>query len=74
MREAGIEAAGCRGDMALAVRRMILQMDRCEIAFVQIGNSDWRRPCARWRPPTFRNVYSPKTPQSAKMNRRVRAK
>jgi hypothetical protein len=45
-----------------------------EIAFEQIGNGDRQRPCARWRPPTFRNVYSPKTPQSAKMNRRVRAK
>src|SRR5262245_56556850 len=31
-------------------------------------------PCARWRPPTFRNVYSPKTPQSVQMNKRIRAK
>ena len=35
-----------------------------EIAFEQIGNGDRQRPYARWRPPTFRNVYSPKTPQS----------
>jgi hypothetical protein len=52
----------------------LLQMDRCEIAFVQIGNSDWRRPCARWRPPTFRNVYSPKTPQSPHVNKFIGAK
>jgi hypothetical protein len=36
-----------------------------EIAFEQIGNGG-QRPFARWRPPTFRNVYSPKTPQSGK--------
>jgi hypothetical protein len=46
MREAGIEPARCRGDMALAVRRMILQMDRCEIAFGQIGNGDRQRALA----------------------------
>ena len=35
-----------------------------EIAFEQIGNGDRQRPYVRWRPPTFRNVYSPKAPQS----------
>jgi hypothetical protein len=45
-----------------------------EIAFVQIGNSDRQRLCARWRPPTFRNVYSPKTPQSAHAKAAHRAK
>jgi hypothetical protein len=57
---------------AMAVRHWMIL--KGEIAFEQIGNGDRQRPCARWRPPTFRNVYSPKTPQSAKMNRRVRAK
>src|SRR5262245_52369090 len=51
---------------AMAVRHwMILQG---EIAFEQIGNGNRQRPCARWRPPTFRNVYSPKTPQSAQIS------
>src|SRR5262245_23381763 len=48
---------------AMAVRHwMILQG---EIALGQIGNGDRQPPSARWRPPTFSNVYSPKTPQSA---------
>ena len=48
---------------AMAVRHwMILQG---EIALGQIGNGDRQQPSARWRPPTFSNVYSPKTPQSA---------
>src|SRR5262245_60372850 len=28
----------------------------------RIGNGDSQQPCARWRPPTFSNDYSPKTP------------
>jgi hypothetical protein len=57
---------------AMAVRHwMILQG---EIALGQIGNGDRQQLGARWRPPTFSNVYSPKTPQSTQINKRVRAK
>jgi hypothetical protein len=38
-----------------------------EIAFEQIGNGDKQRPWCSLAFATFRNVYSPKTPQSAQM-------
>src|SRR5262245_52026816 len=57
---------------ATAMRHwMILQG---EIALGQVGNGERQRPCARCRPPTFGNVYSPKTSQSAQANQRIRAK
>ena len=56
---------------AMAVRHwMILQG---EIALGQIGNGDRQPLSARWRPPTFSNVYSPKTPQSAQRNKAIRS-
>src|SRR5262245_2356421 len=52
----------------------LLQMDRCEIAFVQIGNSDRRQPVladVRRRSATFTPQKLPKAPQ---MNKRTRAR
>ena len=57
---------------AMAVRHWMIL--KGEIAFEQIGDGDRQRPCARWRPLTFSNVYSPKTPQSPSRDQRARAK
>jgi quercetin dioxygenase-like cupin family protein len=58
MHEAGIEPARCRGDMALPVDGIGARSRLGRLA-TAIGS-------ARWRPPMFGNVYSPKAPQIAR--------
>jgi hypothetical protein len=79
---AGVEEARCRGDESSQGFSPEAQTrcDGCAALDDPAGRdrvwANWPTaiPCARWRPPTFRSVYSPKTPQSAHVNKRIRAK